>query len=63
MASHSSNNKNYNIKIIDTLYNQLPAFTDLFDEETWYTFVICFIASTFVVAFIFSKFITIHPVE
>ncbi|PBC34853.1 hypothetical protein APICC_08877 [Apis cerana cerana] len=34
MASHTSNNKNYNMKLIDTLYNQVPAFTDVFDEET-----------------------------
>ncbi|XP_034935203.1 uncharacterized protein [Chelonus insularis] len=56
-------NKDYNMQLIDTLYNQLPAFTDVFDEESWYIFVACFVASTIVMAFILSKFITIRPVE
>ncbi|XP_046824846.1 uncharacterized protein LOC124426782 [Vespa crabro] len=63
MANHASTSKNYNMKLIDTLYNKIPAFTDLFDEETWYTFVACFIAGTFLVAFILSRFITLHPVD
>ncbi|XP_076168952.1 uncharacterized protein LOC143147528 [Ptiloglossa arizonensis] len=63
MASHISNNKNYNMKLIDTVYNQMPAFTDVFDEETWYIFVACFVAGTFLVAFILSKFIILKPVE
>ncbi|KOC58577.1 uncharacterized protein LOC117608512 [Osmia lignaria lignaria] len=63
MASHTVNSKNYNMKLIDTLYNQVPAFTDVFDEETWYIFVACFVAGTFLVAFILSRFITLKPVE
>lgn len=63
MASQTENNKNYNIKLIDTLYSQVPAFTDVFDEETWYIFVICFVATTFLVAFILSRFITIRSVD
>ncbi|KOX68334.1 hypothetical protein WN51_07072 [Melipona quadrifasciata] len=61
MASHTTNSKNYNMKLIDTLYNQVPAFTDVFDEETWYIFVACFVAGTFLVAFILSRFITLKP--
>lgn len=63
MASQTGNNKNYNLRLIDMLYSQVPAFTDVFDEETWYVFVICFIAGTFLVAFILSRFITIKPVD
>ncbi|XP_076678953.1 uncharacterized protein LOC143374590 [Andrena cerasifolii] len=63
MANHVSNSKNYSIKLIDTLYNQVPAFTDVFDEETWYIFVACFVIGTVFVAFILSRFITIKPVE
>jgi len=55
--------KNYNVKLIDELYNQIPAFTDLFDEESWYMFVACFVATTIVIVFIMSRFITIKPVE
>lgn len=53
----------YNMKLIDTLYNQVPAFSDIFDEETWYIFVSFFVAGTILVAFILSRFITIKPVE
>lgn len=63
MASQTGSSKNYNLRLIDMLYSQVPAFTDVFDEETWYVFVICFVASTFLVAFILSRFITIKPVE
>ncbi|XP_033337736.1 uncharacterized protein LOC117227003 [Megalopta genalis] len=63
MASYTTNSKNYNMKLIDTLYNHVPAFTDVFDEETWYIFVACFVAGTFLVTFILSRFITLTPVE
>lgn len=53
----------YNLKVIDSLYSQVPAFTDIFDEETWYVFVICFVVGTVIVAFIVSRFVTIKPVE
>lgn len=63
MESQTKSSKNYNLRLIDMLYSQVPAFTDVFDEETWYVFVICFVAGTFLVAFILSRFITIKPVE
>lgn len=53
----------YNIKLIDSLYNQVPSFSDVFDEETWYIFVACFVATTAVVVFIASRFVTIKPVD
>ncbi|XP_019696218.1 uncharacterized protein LOC109503699 [Harpegnathos saltator] len=61
--ARQTESKNYNIRLIDTLYSQVPAFTDVFDEDTWYIFVIYFVASTFLVAFILSRFITLHPVD
>ena len=51
------------MKVIDTIYEQIPSFTDIFDEETWYIFVICFSLATFILAFIISRFVTIKPVE
>ncbi|XP_011877056.1 PREDICTED: uncharacterized protein LOC105567103 [Vollenhovia emeryi] len=63
MEAQPGSSKNYNLRLIDILYSQVPAFTDVFDEETWYVFVICFVAGTFLVAFILSRFITIRPVE
>lgn len=59
----SSQNRQYNVKLIDELYRQVPAFTDIFDEETWYTFVVCFVAGTIVLVFMLSRFITIKPTE
>ncbi|XP_063993087.1 uncharacterized protein LOC135170871 [Diachasmimorpha longicaudata] len=55
--------KDYQLELVDTLYSYFPAFTDVFDEDTWYIFVVCFVAGTVVLAFILSRFITIKPVE
>ncbi|XP_074110817.1 uncharacterized protein LOC141535002 [Cotesia typhae] len=53
----------YSLELIDTLYSHVPAFTDIFDEETWYIFVSCFVAGTLVIVFILSRYITIKPVD
>lgn len=53
----------YNIRVINSIYNNVPAFTDLFDEETWYIFVACFVVATTVLVFIVSRYVTIKPVE
>lgn len=49
--------------VIEHIYNQLPAFTDVFTEESFYTFVVFFTLGTILVAFILSRFITIKPIE
>lgn len=51
------------MKMIEHLYSQIPAFTDIFDEATFYIFVVLFVAGTILVAFIGSRFITIKPVD
>ncbi|XP_050298187.1 uncharacterized protein LOC126737363 [Anthonomus grandis grandis] len=51
------------VEIVHSIYEQIPAFTDIFDEETFYIFVACFVCSTIVVVFILSRFITIKAVE
>ncbi|KAF4523695.1 hypothetical protein B566_EDAN006067 [Ephemera danica] len=53
----------YNVKLIETLYNQVPSFTDVFDEDTWYIFAACFTLGTILVAVILSRFITIKPLD
>lgn len=58
-----ANSKDYNLKLIEHLYSQLPSFTDVFTEELFYTTAIIFVLSTIVIAFILSRFITIHPCE
>ena len=59
----SKRNENYNLKFIDTVYRNLPAFTDIFDEEAWYIFVSCFIALTVIVFVFLSRTVKLKPVE
>lgn len=49
--------------IIERIYNDIPAFTDVFTEESFYVFVFGFTLVTILVAFVLSRFITIKPVE
>lgn len=49
--------------IIERIYNDIPAFTDVFTEESFYVFVVGFTLVTILVAFVLSRFITIKPVE
>lgn len=51
------------IDFIDHIYSTMPTFTDVFTEETFYVFVVCFALGTFLVAFLLSRVITIKPVE
>jgi len=48
------------IKSIDKVFNELPAFADIFDEETWYQFFFIFTCCTIVCVFILSRFIELH---
>ncbi|XP_034830364.1 uncharacterized protein [Maniola hyperantus] len=52
-----------NLHVVEEIYNQIPAFTDVFSEDTFYMFVVIFVSCTVMVAFILSRFITIKPVE
>lgn len=58
-----TNSKNYQLKLIEHVYNQIPAFTDVFTEETFYMTVVVFVISTIGIVFILSRFITIKPVD
>lgn len=55
--------QNYQLKLIDHIYNELPAFTDIFTEESFYMTVFAIIVSTIIVVAILSRFVTIKPVE
>lgn len=52
-----------NLHVVEEIYSQIPAFTDVFSEDTFYIFVVFFVLSTILVAFMLSRFITIKPVE
>lgn len=51
------------IDFIEKIYGEMPSFTDVFDEETFYVFVVCFVLATFLIAFILSRFIKIKPID
>lgn len=55
--------QDFHAKLVEHIYDNIPAFTDIFTEETFYLFVTTFVVSTIIVVFIFSRFITIKPVE
>lgn len=55
--------KSSHLDLIERMYHDLPAFTDIFTEETFYIFAVCFVLSTILVAFILSRYVTIKPVE
>merc|ERR1711971_1428059 len=48
------------IKSIDKVFNEFPAFADIFDEETWYQLFFVFTCCTFVCVFILSRYITLR---
>jgi hypothetical protein len=51
------------LDFIEHVYRNMPAFTDVFTEETFYIFVGCFVLTTVVTAFILSRYITIKPYD
>lgn len=51
------------LNLFNKIYDSLPAFVDVFDEETFYIFAVIVTLSTCVIAFILSRFVTIKPVE
>ena len=51
------------LKLVNKVHDQFPAFTDIFDEETWYIFAFMFTAITIVVAIIASRYITLKNID
>ncbi|XP_030027582.1 uncharacterized protein LOC115445447 [Manduca sexta] len=52
-----------NLHVVEEIYNQIPSFTDIFSEDTFYIFVAFFVMATILVAFMLSRFVTIKPVD
>merc|ERR1712012_831431 len=44
----------------DKFYNEIPAFADVFDEDTWYQFCFVFVCCTIVCVFLLSRYIDIR---
>ena len=50
-------------QVAGSLYNSLPAFEDIFDEDTFYVFAAFFTIATIFMAVILSRFIKLRPVD
>jgi len=51
------------MRSIDKVYTEVPAFADIFDEETWYQFCFVFVACTIVCFFFLAKYIDIRSLD
>lgn len=51
------------VQWIEFFYNEIPSFTDIFTEETFYIFVVCFVTATIILAAILSRFIKIRAID
>jgi len=63
MATQSQRKYEATMSIVNKVYDSVPSFTDVFDEETWYIFAGCFTIGTLVLTFVASRFITIKPLD
>lgn len=65
MSSTKTGQRKYEatLKLVNKVYDQFPAFTDVFDEETWYIFAFMFTATTILVAVIASRYITLKNMD
>lgn len=55
--------KGGHMDVIERIYNDIPAFSDVFTEDSFYVFAFCFTMATILLAFLLSRFITIKPVD
>lgn len=55
--------RNGQLEVIERIYNDIPAFTDVFTEESFYVFAMCFTLTTILVVIILSRFITLKPMD
>ena len=51
------------LNIVNKIYDNFPAFTDIFDEESFYIFAGVFTLCTIMGAIIASRFITLKPAD
>jgi len=47
------------MKLVDKFYDHVPAFTDVFDEESFYLFAAVITAVTCIAGFLASRYITV----
>jgi large subunit ribosomal protein L53 len=47
------------LEAISNIYNEFPAFHDVFDEDSFHIFAACFVLGTILFVVIASKFVTL----
>jgi len=60
MVANSQKKYEQTLTMVNKVYGQLPGFTDVFDEETWYIFVVFFVLATVLAAFVISRFVKLR---
>lgn len=65
MNQGSQGNRGFkaSLQLFTDVYESLPYFTDVFDEETFYIFAALFVLASIFVAFVLSRYITIKEVD
>lgn len=48
------------MQLFSRMYGNVPYFTEIFDEETFYIFAFVFVVASFLLAFVLSRFIKIQ---
>ncbi|RWS24495.1 putative mitochondrial 50S ribosomal protein L53-like protein [Leptotrombidium deliense] len=59
MEAYTKKSYHASVQIFRNIYGSLPHFSDVFDEESFYVFVVLFVLATIAVAVILSRFITL----
>ena len=49
------------LALANHVYQKIPAFTDIFDEETFYFTAFFFVLGTILLAVVLSRFIKLQP--
>jgi len=60
-----THNRGYqaSMQLFTRMYDNVPYFTEVFDEETFYIFALIFVTASFLLAFILSRFIKIKECD
>jgi hypothetical protein len=66
MSKHGGHNVNHlatDMSLLQKLYHKIPAFDELFDEQTFYVFALLFTLSSILFVIIISRFVKLKEVN
>ena len=63
MSTNAQKKYEATLSLVNKVYDSVPAFTDVFDEDGWYIFAGCFTAATMILTLVASRFVTLKPVD